>query len=96
MKRVLFTIVLVSFFIGTTAISSLAATGHEGHHPTEAQPATTTSSHGLMGQQGMAQMPCITEQGTGSKAQMMGMMGNGMGDMMGAGMSNMMEGGKMG
>ena len=41
-------------------------------------------------------MPCMNEQGTGSKAQMMGMMGNGMGDMMGAGMSNMMAGGKMG
>jgi len=104
MKRVLFTAVLVSFFIGTTAISSLAAAGHEGHHPSEAQSASTTSSQGMMGQQGMAQMPCMAEQATGSKAQMMGMMGAGMGDMMGAGMgdmmgagmSNMMAGGKMG
>lgn len=96
MKRVLFSAVLVSFFIGTTVISSLAAAGHEGHHPTGVQSTSATPSHGMMGQQGMAQMPCMTEQGTGSKAQMMGMMGNGMGNMMGAGISNMMAGGKMG
>jgi len=101
MKRVLFTAALVSLFIGTTVISSLAAAGHEGHHPTGAQTAATTASpemmgQGMMGQQGVAQMPCMNEQGTGSKTQMMGMMGNGMGDMMGAGMSNMMAGGKMG
>jgi len=96
MKRVLFTAVLVSLFLGTSVISSLAAAGHEGHHPTEAQSAATTTSPGMMGQQGMAQTPCMAEQGTGSKAQMMGMMSNGMGDMMGAGMSKMMDGGKMG
>ncbi|TFH66062.1 MAG: hypothetical protein E4G91_00070 [Candidatus Zixiibacteriota bacterium] len=101
MKRVLFTAALVSLFIGTTVISSLAAAGHEGHHPTGAQTAATTASpvmmgQGMMGQQGVAQMPCMNEQGTGSKTQMMGMIGNGMGDMMGVGMSNMMAGGKMG
>jgi hypothetical protein len=96
MKRVLFTAVLVSFFIGTTVVSSLAAAEHEAHHPAGAQSAATTSSHGMMGPQGMAQMPCMAEQATGSKGQMMGMMGNGRGDMMGAGMSDMMGNGKRG
>jgi len=96
MKRILFTAVLVSFFIGTTVISSLAAAGHEGHHPTGAQSAATTSPQGMMGQQEMAQMPCMAGQATDAKAPKMGMMGQGMGDMMGAGMSNMMGNGKMG
>ncbi len=96
MKRVLFTAALVSFFIGTTVTSSLAAAEHEAHHPAGAQSAATTPSQGMMGQQGKAQMPCMAEQATGSKAQMMGMMGNGMGDMMGAGMSGMMGNGKKG
>jgi len=94
MKRILFTAVLVSFFIGTSVVSGLAAE-HEAHHPAGAQSTATTTTQ-VMGQQGMAQMPCMAEQATGSKAQMMGMMGHGMGDMMGAGMSNMMGDGKMG
>jgi uncharacterized membrane protein len=96
MKRVLFTAVLVSFFIGTTVVSNLAAVEHEAHQPAGMQSSATKSSHGMMGQQGMAQMPCMAEQATDSKGQMMGMMGHGRGDMMGAGMSCMMGNGKKG
>lgn len=96
MKRVLFTAILVSFFLGATVISSLAAAEHEGHHPAEAPATATTSPQGMMGAQGMAQMPCMAEQASDSMSPMMGMMGNGMGDMMGAGMSQMMGAGKIG
>lgn len=90
MKRGLFIAVLVSFFVGGSFISGLVAAEHEAHHPAEAQPAVTAPAPG------MAQMPCMAEQAAGSKAQMMGMMGHGMGDMMGTDMSNMMGDGKMG
>jgi len=101
MKRAVVAAVLISFFVGISVISSLAAAEHESHHPDGAQAAATSSSQGMMMQQGvgMNQMPCMAEQATGSKAQMMGMMGHGMGDMMGAGMSDMMSmmvAGKMG
>lgn len=98
MKRVFFTAILVSFFIGATALSGLAAAEHEGHHSGGMQSAASTS-HGMMGQQETAQMPCRTEQASGPmshKMDMMGMMGDGMGDMMGAGMGRMMGAGKMG
>jgi len=96
MKRVLFTAALVSFFIGTTVISSLAAAEHEAHHPAGAQSAATTSNQGMMNPQGMAPMPCMVAPDAGSMSQMMGMMGAGTGDMMGAGMGKMMGAGKMG
>jgi hypothetical protein len=90
MKRVLYTAVLASFFMGATVLTSVAASEHESHHPADTQAAATTSA------KGMSQMPCMAAPSSGSKAQMMGMMGEGMGDMMGAGMSGMMAGGKMG
>ena len=94
MKRVLFTVVLVSIFIGTTVISSLAAAEHEAHHPAGTKSASMTSK------QGMAQMPCMAAAESGSMSQMMGMMGQGTGNMMGhgmgAGMGKMMGAGKMG
>lgn len=96
MKRVLFTALLISVFMGTTVISSLAASEHEAHHPAGAQSAATTSTQGMMSPQGMAQMPCMAASDAGSMSQMMGMMGEGMGDMMGAGMGKMMSAGKMG
>ncbi|AMV70601.1 hypothetical protein DBW_0201 [Desulfuromonas sp. DDH964] len=96
MKRVLFTAVLISVYIGTTVISSLAASEHEAHHPAGAQSAATTSKQGKMNPQGMAQMPCMAAADAGSMSQMMGMMGEGMGDMMDAGMGKMMSAGKMG
>jgi len=96
MKRVLFTAVLISVFMGGTVIASLAASEHEAHHPTGAQSAATTSKQGMMSPQGMAQMPCMAAAEAGSMPQMMEMMGEGMGDMMGAGMGKMMSAGKMG
>jgi len=96
MKKVLFTAILVSFFIGTTVLSSLAAAEHEGHHSGGMQ-SVASSSHGMMGQQEMdRQMPCMAEQASGSMSHKMGMMGEGMGDMMGSGMGRMMGAGKMG
>ena len=91
MKRVLCILVLVSFFIGTTAIYSLASAQHEAHHTGGARPAAITSSQGMMGEQGVAQMPCMAEQTSGSMSKKMGMMGSGMHDMMGSGMHGMME-----
>lgn len=91
MKRVLFTVVMISFFMATTAITSLAASEHEAHHPGGEQPATTTSNQGMMTPQGMGQMPCMAAPATGSMSQMRGMMGEGMGKMMGAGRMGMME-----
>jgi Spy/CpxP family protein refolding chaperone len=98
MKRVLCTAVLISFFMGATVLTSVAASEHESHHPTDSQPAATTPAKAMMMQQGeeMNQMPCMAAPASDSKPQMMGMMGKGMGDMMGAGMSGMMAGGKMG
>jgi hypothetical protein len=98
MKRILYTAVLVSFFMGATVHTSFAASEHEGHHPASTQPAAMASAKGMMMQQGagMNHMPCMVAPSSDSKTQMMGMMGDGMGDMMGAGMSGMMAGGKMG
>ena len=95
MKRVLCTAVLVSFFIGTTVISSVAAAEHEAHHPAAEQPAATTSTQGMMSPKGMDQMPCMTDPAAGSMSQMMDKGGHGMGGMMGAGMAHMMGDGKM-
>ncbi len=91
MKRVLLTVVIISFFMATTAITSLAASEHESHHPDGA-----TSNQGMMNPKGMGQMPCMAAPAGGSMSQMMGMMGEGMGDMMGAGKGKMMSAGKMG
>jgi Spy/CpxP family protein refolding chaperone len=98
MKRVLYITVLVSFLIGTSVFTSIAATEQESHHPAGVQAAASTSSDGMMMQQGagMNQIPCMAAPPSGSKSQMMGMMGKGMGDMMGSGMSGMMHGGQMG
>lgn len=97
MKRILYTAVLVSFFVGATVLASVAASEHESHHPAGAQAAASTSSAGMMMQQGagMNQMPCMAAAPSGSNSQMMGMMGKGMGDMMGRGMSDMMDKGGM-
>lgn len=99
MKRVLCTAVLVSFFVGSTVISSLAAAEHRAHHPGGEQTTATTSTQRMMGPQGRGKMPCMADPAAGSMSQMMGKMGkrgNGMGDMMSAGMANMMGAGKMG
>ena len=90
MKRVLCTAVLVSFFIGSTVTSSLAAAEHEAHHPGGEQPNATTTS------QGMGRMPCMADPAADSMSQMMGKMGHWMGNMMSTGMANMMGDGKMG
>jgi len=52
MKRVLYITVLVSFFIGTSVFTSIAASEQESHHPSGAQAAASTSSDGMMMQQG--------------------------------------------
>ena len=96
MKRVLFTAVLISVFMGGTVITSLAASEHEAHHPAGTQSAATSSKQGMMSSQGMTQMPCMDAAEAGYMSQMMGMMGQGMGDMMGAGMGKMMSVGKKG
>jgi len=44
MKKVLYTVVLISFFMGITVLTSVAASEHEAHHPTGEQTATSTSS----------------------------------------------------
>ena len=95
MKKVLYTTVLISFFMGATVLTSLAASDHEAHHPGGEQTAAPTSSEKMMMPQaaGMGQMPCMTAPASGSMAPMMGMMGGkGMGGMMGAGRSGMMGG----
>ncbi len=92
MKRALFTAILVSFFIGTTVLSSLASDEHESNHHGMMQPAAA-SSHRMMGQHEMDQMPCMADQASGSMSNKMGMMGNGMGDMMDSGMGDMMDSG---
>ncbi|MGK2945414.1 MAG: Spy/CpxP family protein refolding chaperone [Desulfuromonadales bacterium] len=94
MIRILYTAVLVSFFMGATVLTGLAASEHESHHPAGAKAAASTSSAGTMMQQGagMNQMPCMASPHSGSRTQMMGMMGKEMGDMMGSGMSGMMGG----
>ncbi|MGK2906485.1 MAG: Spy/CpxP family protein refolding chaperone [Desulfuromonadales bacterium] len=96
MKRVLCIVVLISFFAGTSVLTSIASE-HESHHPTGAQAAASSSSQGMMMQQraGMNQMPCMAAAPSGSKSQMMGMMGKGMGDTMGSDRSGMMDGGGM-
>ena len=88
MKRVLFTAVLISFFLGTTVLTSVAATDHEAHHPTGSQDAAPTSSEKMKMPQGggMGQMPCMAASASGSKSPMMG----------GGGMGGMMHGGQMG
>ena len=95
MTRMLCTAVLVSFFIGATALTSLAASEQTSHHPADAQSAS--SSPGMMMQgAGMNSMPCMVAPSSESGTQMMGMMGQGMGDMMGrGGMHGMMGGGGM-
>ena len=97
MQRVLCIVVLISFFMGASVLTSFAASEHESHHPAGAQTAEKTSSQGVMMQQGagMSQMPCMAAPSSGSKTQMMGMMGKGMGDMMGSGMFGMMGDGQM-
>ncbi len=97
MKRVLSTAILISFFMGATVLTSFAASEHESHHPAGAQAAASMSSAGMMTQQGMGmnQMPCMTAAPSGAKSQMMGMMGESMGDMMGSGRSGKMDGGGM-
>jgi len=95
MTRMLCTAVLVSFFIGATALTSLAASEQTSHHPADAQSAS--SSPGMMMQgAGMNSMPCMVAPSSESGTQMMGMMGQGMGDRMGRdGMHGMMNGGQM-
>lgn len=95
MKKALLPALLISFFLGATAISGFAASEHEAHHPGGAAGPAATSPQGMMKQQGtgMAQMPCMAAPDTGSMSQMMG---QGMGEMMGAGMSGMMGAGRMG
>jgi len=95
MTRMLCTAVLVSFFIGATALTSLAASEQTSHHPADAQSAS--SSPGMMMQgAGMNSMPCMVVPSSESGTQMMGMMGQGMGDRMGRdGMHGMMGGGGM-
>ena len=44
MKKVLYTAVLMSFFIGTTVLASVAATDHEAHHPGGEKTAAPMSS----------------------------------------------------
>lgn len=97
MKKVLCTVALVSVFMGSTVLTSFSASEHESHHPAGTQTAATTSAKGMMMQQeaGMSQMPCMAATSSGPKAQMMGMMGEGVGDMMGSGMPGMMGGGGM-
>lgn len=98
MKKVLYTTVLISLFMGTAVLTSVAATEHEAHHPAGAQTGATMSSPGMMMQQGagMSQMPCMAASAYGSMAPMMGMMGGkGMDGMMGAGRSGMMGGAGM-
>jgi hypothetical protein len=95
MKKILYTALLISFFIGTTVLTSVAATDHEAHHPTDSQDAVPTSSEKMRMPQGegMGQMPCMAVSTSDSMAPMMGMMGGkGMGGMMGAGMGGMMGG----
>lgn len=76
MKRVLFTTVLISVFMGGgTVISSLAASEHEAHHLAGTKSVATTSK------QGMTQKPCLAAPDAGSMSQMMGMMGQGMAHM---------------
>lgn len=89
MKRALLTAVLISFVMGASAISSLAASEHGGHHPGKAQSTATASTPGMMGHQGMGQGPCMTPPSSDSMSHMMD-------KRMGAGMSHMMGGGKMG
>jgi hypothetical protein len=97
MKKILCIVVLISFFVGASVLTSFAASEHESHHPAGTQAAATTSAQGMMMQQGagMNQMPCMAAPLSGSRAQMMGMMGKGMGGMMGSGMSGMMGGDDM-
>lgn len=94
MNRALATAILISFFMGATVLTSLAASDPESHHPVGEQAAASTSSAGMMKQQGpgMNQMPCMAAAPSGAKSQMMG---GGMGDMMGSGRSAMMDGGGM-
>jgi len=106
MKKVLYTAILISLFTGATAFTSVAASEHEAHHPAGMQTGAT-STKGMMMQQGagMGQMPCMATSASGSKSQMMGMMGGkemrGMmrggqrGMMGGSGMQGMMHGGRM-
>lgn len=95
MKRSLYIAALISFFMGTTVLTSVAASEHESHHPMGAQTAAT-SSQGMMSQgAGMNQMPCMAAPSSGGSSQMMGTMGKGMGGMMGSGRSGMMSGAGM-
>lgn len=103
MKRTMYIAVLISFFMGTTVLTSVAASEHESHHLMGEQ-TVATSSQGMMMQQGdgMNQMPCMAAPSSGANSQMMGkgmggMMGSGRSGMMGgAGMHSMMHGGQMG
>lgn len=89
MKKVLFTAFLVSFFIGTTVISSLAAAERDAHQ-----------SGDMMNSQemGMDRRPCINDSYSGFSSRGMGEgMGAGnMGRMMGQGMNHMSGAGGMG
>lgn len=95
MKKVVFTVFLVSFFIGTTVMTSVAAGEQERHH-------ANSSTQGMMGSQGMMgmdQRPCVNNSNSGSMPYGMGagmgsvgnhMMGaRNMGHMMGPGMGSM-------
>ncbi|MBW6509871.1 MAG: hypothetical protein K0A94_10040 [Desulfuromonadales bacterium] len=95
MNRVLCTTVLIGLFLGATVLTGFAASDHEAHHPGGEQTAAPTSSEKMMMTQAakMGQMACMADSASGSKSQMMGMMGGkGTGGMMGAGMSGMMGG----
>jgi len=98
MKKILFSVLLISLFLGTTALSGLAASEHEEHHPGGTATPAVTSTGGMMGQMGMdmGQKPCMSASASGGMMPMMdhgmgGMMDHQMGAMMGAGMGKMMD-----
>lgn len=97
MRKVLLQTLFISLLLGATAITGLAASEHESHHPGAATAPAATQPQGMMEHGGMGMM------GPGAAGGMMPMMGNmmsqGKSGMMGQGMSGMMEmmsGGGMG
>ena len=89
MKKILFPVILLSFFLTVTALPGFAASEHAEHHPGNKAAPTETSSGAMMGQMGigMGNIPCMTGASSGV---MMPMMEHGMGDMMGSGDMEMM------
>jgi len=94
MKRAFVTASLIGIILGATTFPGFAISEHEAHHPGVTN-TCAKASRGMMEQSGMdmGQMPCLTDESSGS---MMSMMGLGMGGMMSHGMTGMMGGGHMG